>query len=920
MKDVALNSEQQRAVEARGLVFVSAGAGTGKTKVLVERFARAVCDEGIDVESILVITYTEKAAGELRSRIRARLVDGGRADLARALDGAWISTIHGFCHRLLRSHPFAAGVDPRFRVLDESQGRVLRGEAFEAALTEFCAGDDPARLRLLAVYGADGLRRMLTGVYETLRSAGRELVLELGERRGLQECLDEFHEAARCLGEEVSLDGEPPDRLLDLSELRLRGERAASYEEARKNVEQAALDELAAADRDLLQELLTGFAAAYQEAKDHESALDFEDLQLRARDLLRDDAAIREREQLRFRGVMVDEFQDTNRLQCELIDLISGDGSERFFVGDEFQSIYGFRHADVQVFRERRAAAGTGLLPLTMNYRSRPEVLAVVNHLFGGDFGDEFQPLAASGEFPDPVFGPPVERLVTDKASYAETSVHWRRGEARAIARRIHELIDAGDATPGEIVLLFAAGTDAEWYEEELRALGIATYRGTGRGYFGQQQVVDLLSYLRLLRNRYDDEALVSVLASPFVGVSNDALVLLRRAAPKRPLFVALERELPETMPERDSQLLRAFRQRYDRLTAAAARLSLERLCERVVAEHDYDLAVLAQWDGRRRYANLRKLARLARSYEELRGPDVEGFVRFVAEQDAVGASELEAVAEEEGTDVIRLLTIHSAKGLEFNVVVVADAGRDRGRQDADEILCLPDGRLGFRVADPASGQRLSTPEYETVKAAERDAEEAERRRLYYVAMTRAIDRLIVSGAIGEGGADAGTPIGWVLDRLDARELDDAGAEPLEIERGGARLLLRVDRFTEESQAVAEPDVPFEEEQLELFAVSSNDDATVEAPAPVLALLVPLLRRASGRPPPGRAGRRGGRRARRDRGRRRRAHAAGGDRLAGSGGAGRSRRARACALCGRDRRGAGADPRLRRGLLRLRAG
>src|SRR5438093_12334631 len=107
-----LNPEQQRAVDARGLVFVSAGAGTGKTKVLVERFARSVCDEGLDVESVLVITYTEKAAGEVRGRIRARLVEAGRHDLARALDGAWIYPIPGFCHPLLRSHPFAAGVDP----------------------------------------------------------------------------------------------------------------------------------------------------------------------------------------------------------------------------------------------------------------------------------------------------------------------------------------------------------------------------------------------------------------------------------------------------------------------------------------------------------------------------------------------------------------------------------------------------------------------------------------------------------------------------------------------------------------------------------------------------------------------------------------------------------------------------------------
>src|SRR5438874_240445 len=822
MNDLALNSEQRRAVDARGLVFVSAGAGTGKTKVLVERFARAVCDEGVDVESTLVITYTEKAAGELRSRIRAELSARGRPELARALDGAWISTIHGFCHRLLRSHPFAAGVDPRFRVVDESQGRVLRGEAFEAALTEFCAQDDPARLRLLAVYGADGLRRMLTGVYETLRSAGRELVLELGEGPQLQAKVTELREAARCLADDagsgdtaretasqalvlLEVDARA-ERLSDLGDLRVRGERAATYEESRRAVEQAALDELAAADRDLLQELLTAFAAAYQEAKDRESALDFEDLQLRARDLLRDDAAIREREQLRFRAIMVDEFQDTNRLQCELIDLIAGTGCERFFVGDEFQSIYGFRHADVQVFRERREAADGGVLPLTMNYRSRPEVLAVVNHLFGGDFGDEFQPLAASRDFPDPVFGPPVELLVTDKSSYADTDVHWRRGEARAIARRIYDLIDAGDATAGEIVLLFAAGTDAEWYEDELRTLGIATYRGTGRGYFGQQQVVDLLAYLRLLRNRYDDEALVSVLASPFVGISNDALVLLRRAAPKRPLFVALERELPATFPERDAQLLRAFRQRYDRLTAALARLSLERLCERIISEHDYDLAVLARWDGRRRYANLRKLARLARSYEELRGPDVEGFVRFVRDQEAVGARELEAVAEEEGGDAVRLLTIHAAKGLEFKVVVVADAGRDRAPPASDEILALSDGRFGFRVADPITSKPRGAYAYDAVQEARKAKDRAERLRLYYVAMTRAIDRLIISGSIDpERTADEATPIGWVLGRLEAgQEIERAELEPVELEREGARVILRVDRFTPEPEGTSE--------------------------------------------------------------------------------------------------------------------
>jgi ATP-dependent exoDNAse (exonuclease V) beta subunit len=849
------NPEQQAAIDARGEVFVSAGAGTGKTAVLVRRFVDHVCVEGMDVESVLVITYTRKAAAELRTRIRRALVEQGRHDLARRLDGAWISTIHGFCLRLLKAHPFAAGLDPRFRELDEAQAAVLRSEAFDHALARFCAGEQPERLRLLASYGTPRLRSMLIGVYETLRAAGRELVLELGEPAPLGEAVAELREAARCLAEDTAgtdtqranagallalLDRDPhPDTLIDLAGFRARGERAATYEEARRAVEQAALDRLAAADRALLQELLTGFAAAYAAAKERESALDFEDLQLAARDLLRENPAIREKESLRFRAIMVDEFQDTNRLQCELVDLVADGVGERelFFVGDEFQSIYGFRHADVQVFRERRGRAGGGLA-LTRNYRSRAEVLAAVNHLFEDDFGAGFQPLHASGEFPDPVFGRPVELLVTDKPSFEGSGEHWRRGEARAIARRVRELVDAGAASPGEIVLLFAAGTDAEWYEEELRRAGLPTYRATGRGYFGQQQVADVLSYLRLLQNRYDDQALVSVLASPFVGVSNDALVLIRRFAGRRPIFSGIERQLPVGLSARDERLVRAFKQRYERLAAASTRLSLERLVEEVVAAHDYDLAVLAQWDGRRRYANIRKLARLARSYEELRGSDLEGFVDFVRQQELAGAKELEAVAEEEGADAVRLLTIHAAKGLEFRVVIVADAGRDRRAPSPDEILALSDGRFGFKVADPATSKQRGAFGYDDVRAAREAEEKAERLRLYYVAMTRAIDRLIVSGAIDrERKADEGTPMGWVLGRLDcAEEFERAADGPVELERGDARLLLRVERFRPEPEAVP-VELAAEPGQLALF-----DAVPVGLPplAPRLPVLEPL--------------------------------------------------------------------------------
>jgi ATP-dependent exoDNAse (exonuclease V) beta subunit len=860
----ALNEQQLAAVEATGEVFVSAGAGTGKTAVLVERVVQALLERGLDVDSILVITYTRRAAGELRTRIRAALAERGRHDLARELDGAWISTIHGFCNRLLRAYPLAAGLDPRFRELDDSQGAVLRSEAFGAALGEFLAGDDPQRLELLATYGSAGLRRMLTTVYETLRAAGRDLDLAVAPRPELAQRVEELRAAARTLAADPDateaqcraatellalLDRDTrPDRLMSLSGFKARGDRAAAYGDALAAVEQAALDEAAARDRALLQELLDAFAAKYAEAKARESALDFEDLQLEARDLLRSHPEIREREQLRFREILVDEFQDTNALQTEIVELLRAPDTELFFVGDEFQSIYGFRHADVEVFRERRAAAKT-LLSLTNNYRSRPEVLAVVNHLFGSHFGSEFQELTAAVEFPDPVFGHPVELLVTDKESYKDTPEHWRRGEARAVARRVRELVDAGTATPGEIVLLFAAGTDAEWYEQELRRAGLPTYRATGKGYFGQQQVVDMLMYLRLLQNRYDDEALLAVLASPFVGVSNDALALIRRVASRRPLFGGIEHAMPPGLAERDERLLRAFRQRYDRLVAAMPRLSLERLCEQLVAEHDYDLAVLAQWDGRRRYANMRKLARLARSYEELRGPDVEGFVRFVAEQEAVGAHQLEAVAEEEGADAVRLLTIHAAKGLEFKVVIVADAGRDRVAPSPDEILALPDGRFGFRVADPVTTKRRGAFDYEAVKEARQEAEQAERLRLYYVAMTRARERLIVSGSVDFGKAsEVPTPIAWVLERLDAdEELAVAGDTPLELVRENARVLVRVDRYREEETVAVPADEPAQEEgQLALFA-SLEDVGEPSRPAPLLPELLaieaaPLLR------------------------------------------------------------------------------
>ncbi len=207
------------------------------------------------------------------------------------------------------------------------------------------------------------------------------------------------------------------------------------------------------------------------------------------------------------------------------------------------------------------------------------------------------------------------------------------------------------------------------------------------------------------MRNRYDDVALLTVLASPLVGLSNDGLLRVRRAAPRRPIFTALERdEPPAGLSAAERRLVLAFGQRFARLVRASADVSLERLCDLIAAEHDYDLACLAMPDGDRRFANLRKLGRLAAEFEAVRGPDIEGFVRFCDEQAALQVREGEAAIAEEGRDAIVLMTVHAAKGLEFDVVALADCGRERAARATRDILVAADGSVALRAVNPATG------------------------------------------------------------------------------------------------------------------------------------------------------------------------------------------------------------------------
>ena len=346
---------------------------------------------------------------------------------------------------------------------------------------------------------------------------------------------------------------------------------------------------------------------------------------------------------------MVDEFQDTNRLQCELIDLVAHpDLTEVFTVGDEFQSIYGFRHADLEVFRERRAQAST-LLALTRNYRSRPQVLEAVNHLFGNAFGDDYSPWRHPRSSRMPCSGIPSScSLPTRRASPVRrsTGARARPGASQAAC--------ASSSTPARPnpARSSCCSPRARMRSSTRRLSGARACRRIARpggATSASSRSSTCSGYLRLLHNRYDDVALATVLASPFVGVSNDSLVLLRRNAQRRPLFTALERALPEQLdpggraaPARVPPALRAPGSRFD---ADRARGALREGRQRARLRPCRSGAM-------GRDAPIReppKLGRLARDYESVRGADIEGFVRFVRDQDALGAKELEAVAEEEG-------------------------------------------------------------------------------------------------------------------------------------------------------------------------------------------------------------------------------------------------------------------------------
>ena len=546
-------------------------------------------------------------------------------------------------------------------------------------------------------------------------------------------------------------------------------------------------------DHALLRDLLRSYGDRYARLKRDRSGLDFDDLELLVDRLLRDDPVVRERWSSRFQHVMIDEFQDTNPLQNELLGRIAGD--RLFRVGDEFQSIYRFRHADVSVFRDQaEQARGDGCFEaLTTNFRSRPEVLDAIDLLFGSVWGERFPACAPATAATGRPTGPASSWWSPTASTPGALAREARgRGAARRSAgrRRLRRLparrrprprrrgADARQAGRragrrraagvGDIVLLVRATTHLAAYERALEDRGVPTYVMGGRGYWSQQQVGDLRAYLAALANPLDDLALYTALVSPLGGLSLDALVVLKTTAQRHrvepwTLLSGLARDgspssdsqaerasiprqadLAAELSTEDAQRARAFARLLAEERASAPRSSLEALIDRGVTRSGYDLHLLALPSGKRRMANVRKLMRLAREFEAEEGRDLRRFIDYVAERDELGDRQGEAPLEPEDVQAVRLMTVHRAKGLEFPVVCVADLGKP-GREDRSALQISDDGAVGISLAQLGGGSVAST-RLKDIRERQKLADEEEEKRVFYVAATRAEQHLILSG------------------------------------------------------------------------------------------------------------------------------------------------------------------------------
>ena len=737
MKFPADQAARTRAVESPVNLAVTAGAGTGKTTLLVARIVHLVQDRNVPVEAVLALTFTEKAANEMRQRLREKLGALGKAE---GLDRAEIGTIHSFCAHVLRQFPVEAGVAPDFEVDEGAEFRRRFEEAWPAWLDRELG---------------PGARR--PRVWEELLSKVR--------LRDLEELAREL--CSFAIPDER--DGGPAELARRVRELSLAAPEVAAALSGKEPPKKASPKDPAAAkaakklaeDVARIDEALVGravglvdeFAREFRAATLRAGWVSFDGLLRLTHELLRDPKfpGVLRTLRARYRHILVDEFQDTDPVQGEIIErLAEGDDGRLvpgrlFLVGDAKQSIYSFRGADVVAYRRlHRRIVGEGgeEAVLRTNFRSHGEILGFVNASFSrlivenGDLQPRYEPIEApvgrEARWP----GPTIEAVVVEGASADES----REMEAAEIARWI---LAHPEVPHRDTAILFRSLVDVGVYLEALRADGIPYVVEGEKYFFGTSEVVDFVNLLRAVANPHDRVALAGVLRSPYGGVSDPKLYEL-----KKKLDYRTEAEVP------------VF-QRLRRWNAESGRLGVTELIDRIFDEGWALEIAQSGYHGEQAAANLLKLRRMAEEREARGGCTLREFLDVAARAVRDLEEEGESPLADESLDAVRILSIHRSKGLEFPAVILPDLHRGQANARAPVAAYdRPSRTLGVRLGDVmnAGGAALAH--------LERERRREEARRLLYVAVTRAEDRLVLLGS-GDGRGE--TFLSMLLPDLEKR-------------------------------------------------------------------------------------------------------------------------------------------------------
>jgi len=747
-------------------IAVVAGAGTGKTRVLTDRYLHLILERGVAVGRVLALTFTEKAAREMKDRMIRALADRGRPDLAREAEFAPISTVHAFLARVLRERALDAELDPRFAIADEITAELYLEEALAATVL----GLEP-ELRTALVDAHDG-EVFLRSLY----LAARATPFRMDELVPVAPDLDDFGSRLERFLEECATQnagGKTGEKLAALAELSV----------GLQSLEPAMADDfalavkggVAAAQRDLFRqgrtlakeygqlvhleraqesgaaivEALQRLDETYTARKREDGLLDFADLERCGLALLRSPvgAAVA----AAYDHVLVDEYQDTSRIQEAILDRLA-EGRHRFAVGDEKQSIYRFRYADAAVFRDLQARERTRTCPLGGSFRSRPELLRFNNAWFqrlfaAGDVSP--QDLHAALEW-RPKEQPCVELI----APVADNLRQGRNIEAMALARRLREIVvneelsvtdsrtEARPLTYRDCALLLRATSNLMIYESALDDAGVPYVVIQGRGYYAASEVVDLAHVLLLLADPYDGYRAVGAMTSLLCGATEGDLLRLEGDGPLPLRALAMER--PREIPVERWERLRTFAGRFRRWRKLAGRAETGDLVECILEETRCADRMLLERNGRRRHANLMKALRRARQGRD----DPVEYARALLDFRERELRESDAPIAAETDEAVKIMTVHAAKGLEFPLVAVADlaAGIPRG----GDCILRPDGVFSFRLW--GHDGPIDPPGLQALKEWDREQEENERLRLLYVAFTRAGEHMLLSGALVEHG------------------------------------------------------------------------------------------------------------------------------------------------------------------------